>query len=280
MVATAGQLSPYLQPVQFGLLGDLGSTRVELGLQGGIVQFARQGQLRPAVRLRSRHARTVVLPIFRLIAISPRLRPSACSLSTSPVRRIDNLLRGIWSCLPRNGYFAVEARYPSDLDDVPAAPPRGFSSGFPAGRFNPCAFERNDRALPPKRSCAFRRNRRALSPVLDRCVFWGMLVDRELHNRENRRLHRYLKVARLRSPASVEDLDFRRPRGFERAVMLSPAESQWVEAQLVPPASARPSSPVRWPRRPSARATPRSTCVRRTCSAILPWPVPMAGCRV
>jgi DNA replication protein DnaC len=47
---------------------------------------------------------------------------------------------------------------------------------------------------------------------------------------ENRRLHRYVKAARLRTPASVEDLDFRRPRGLDRASVLSLAESQWVEA--------------------------------------------------
>jgi DNA replication protein DnaC len=58
----------------------------------------------------------------------------------------------------------------------------------------------------------------------------GMLVDREVQDRENRRLHRYLKAARLRSQASVEDLDFRRPRGLDRAAVLSLAESQWVSA--------------------------------------------------
>lgn len=59
---------------------------------------------------------------------------------------------------------------------------------------------------------------------------WGMLVDREVQDRENRRLHRYLKTAKLRSDASVEDLDFRRPRGLDRAAVLSLAESQWVDA--------------------------------------------------
>jgi DNA replication protein DnaC len=59
----------------------------------------------------------------------------------------------------------------------------------------------------------------------------GMLVDREAQDRENRRLHRYLKAARLRSQASVEDLDFRRPRGLDRAAVLSLAESQWVSAR-------------------------------------------------
>jgi DNA replication protein DnaC len=58
----------------------------------------------------------------------------------------------------------------------------------------------------------------------------GMLVDREAQDRDNRRLHRYLKAARLRSQASVENLDFRRPRGLDRAAVLSLAESQWVNA--------------------------------------------------
>jgi DNA replication protein DnaC len=58
----------------------------------------------------------------------------------------------------------------------------------------------------------------------------GMLVDREAQDRDNRRLHRYLKAARLRSQASVEDLDFRRPRGLDRSAVLSLAESQWVSA--------------------------------------------------
>lgn len=79
---------------------------------------------------------------------------------------------------------------------------------------------------------------RALAEQLERADFQslsfeerlGMLVDREFQDRENRRLHRYLKAARLRSPASVEDLDFRRPRGLERSAILSLSESQWVDA--------------------------------------------------
>jgi DNA replication protein DnaC len=56
----------------------------------------------------------------------------------------------------------------------------------------------------------------------------GMLVDRELTERHNRRLERMLKVAKLRVPATVEGIDFRRPRGLERAQILSLAESHWV----------------------------------------------------
>jgi DNA replication protein DnaC len=56
----------------------------------------------------------------------------------------------------------------------------------------------------------------------------AMLVDRELTERSNRRLERMLKAARLRLSATVEGIDFSRPRGLERAQILSLAESHWV----------------------------------------------------
>ena len=56
----------------------------------------------------------------------------------------------------------------------------------------------------------------------------GMLVDRELTERRNRRLERMLRAAHLRLSATVEAIDFARPRGLERAQMLSLAESHWV----------------------------------------------------
>jgi len=58
----------------------------------------------------------------------------------------------------------------------------------------------------------------------------GLLVDRELTDRENRRMERYLKAAKLRINAVVEDVDFRRRRGLERSVVLSLAESGWVRS--------------------------------------------------
>jgi DNA replication protein DnaC len=59
----------------------------------------------------------------------------------------------------------------------------------------------------------------------------GMLVDREAQDRENRRLARYLKAARLRiAGACVEDVDFRAPRGLRRSELLHLAASEWVEA--------------------------------------------------
>jgi len=58
----------------------------------------------------------------------------------------------------------------------------------------------------------------------------GLLVDREAQDRENRRLARRLKAAKLRSDAVIEDLDFRAPRGLDRATILGLAESHWVTA--------------------------------------------------
>jgi len=58
----------------------------------------------------------------------------------------------------------------------------------------------------------------------------GLLVDREVSDRDNRRLERHLKAARLRISASVEDVDFRHPRGLDRATLLNLAESNWVAA--------------------------------------------------
>ena len=56
----------------------------------------------------------------------------------------------------------------------------------------------------------------------------GLLVDRESDWRDNRRLATRLKAARLRHPATVEDLDFRAPRGLDRGVILSLAQAIWV----------------------------------------------------
>lgn len=57
----------------------------------------------------------------------------------------------------------------------------------------------------------------------------GLLVDRELTARENRRMARYLKSAKLRVQAAIEDVDFRRPRGLDRAQILGLADCAWVD---------------------------------------------------
>jgi DNA replication protein DnaC len=56
----------------------------------------------------------------------------------------------------------------------------------------------------------------------------GLLVDREITDRENRRLSRRLKVAQLRQSASMADIDYRRTRGLDRKVVLDLARCDWV----------------------------------------------------
>src|ERR1700694_4223187 len=58
----------------------------------------------------------------------------------------------------------------------------------------------------------------------------GLLVDREAEARDSRRLALRLKAAKLRQEASVEDIDFRAPRGLDRSVIMSLAQASWVAA--------------------------------------------------
>nr|VFK66813.1 MAG: DNA replication protein DnaC [Candidatus Kentron sp. UNK]VFK72232.1 MAG: DNA replication protein DnaC [Candidatus Kentron sp. UNK] len=56
----------------------------------------------------------------------------------------------------------------------------------------------------------------------------GMLLDKEIMERENRRLTRLLQAAKFRTPACIEDTDYRHPRGLERAKMASLASCSWI----------------------------------------------------
>jgi len=60
----------------------------------------------------------------------------------------------------------------------------------------------------------------------------AMLVDREVLYRENRRLERLLKAARLRVAACVEDIDYRHPRGLEKSRMVSLTALDWIQQSL------------------------------------------------
>jgi len=58
--------------------------------------------------------------------------------------------------------------------------------------------------------------------------FIGMLVDSEVADRDNKRLIRYLKNARLKQPACIEDIDWRHPRGLHKQTILELANCRWV----------------------------------------------------
>ena len=61
----------------------------------------------------------------------------------------------------------------------------------------------------------------------------ALLLEREATVREDRRLTRLLRQAKLRLPATIEDLDFRTPRGLDRSVILRLASSDWIRRHQV-----------------------------------------------
>ena len=56
----------------------------------------------------------------------------------------------------------------------------------------------------------------------------GLLIDREVTERENRRLGTRLKKAKLRHSCCVEDLDFKTSRGLDKTLILSLAACTWI----------------------------------------------------
>ncbi len=60
----------------------------------------------------------------------------------------------------------------------------------------------------------------------------GLLIDREVTFRDNRRLSRRLAAAKLRQAATVEDVDYRTARGLDRALFQALTTSQAHHACL------------------------------------------------
>ena len=60
----------------------------------------------------------------------------------------------------------------------------------------------------------------------------GLLADRELTERENRRLTTRLRQARLKHNACVEDIDYRAPRGLDKALVVQLAACRWIREGL------------------------------------------------
>jgi DNA replication protein DnaC len=63
---------------------------------------------------------------------------------------------------------------------------------------------------------------------LSHADFVGLLVQDEKTYRDNQRLARLLKNAKLRQPAALEDIDFGHPRGLSKQVILELANAQWI----------------------------------------------------
>ena len=60
----------------------------------------------------------------------------------------------------------------------------------------------------------------------------GLLVDREMTARDDRRLQYRLRTARLKQPACVEDIDYRHRRGLDKRLMRQLAAGDYLEHKL------------------------------------------------
>ena len=58
---------------------------------------------------------------------------------------------------------------------------------------------------------------------------FGLLVDREMIDRQNRRFKTRLSKAKLRQSACLEDIDFRHPRGLDKSLMMQLASGKWIK---------------------------------------------------
>jgi hypothetical protein len=118
---------------------------------------------------------------------------------------------------------------------------------------------------------------------LSREDWLGLLVDREATSRDNKRLARRLRQARLRQSAVVEDVDFRAHRGSTVLSSSSLPAANGSASIIIFVSSVRPVSASRgWlahsPTKPAVRASRCSTNVLRACSPISPKPAVKAGC--
>ena len=57
----------------------------------------------------------------------------------------------------------------------------------------------------------------------------GLLVDREMADRQNRRFNTRLAKAKLRQNACIEDIDFRHPRGLDKPLIMQLASGKWIK---------------------------------------------------
>lgn len=60
----------------------------------------------------------------------------------------------------------------------------------------------------------------------------GFIVEREWYTRENRRLARRLRDAKLQQPACIENIDFDSKRGLNQSKILELAQCNWIRNHL------------------------------------------------
>ena len=67
------------------------------------------------------------------------------------------------------------------------------------------------------------------SAELSHAEWLGLLLDREVTERYDRRLRARLRFARLRHQAAVEDVDYRAARGLDRPIFQALVAGRWID---------------------------------------------------
>jgi len=67
--------------------------------------------------------------------------------------------------------------------------------------------------------------------TMNHAEWLGLLLDREITHRYDKKLIRRLRYARLRHQAAVEDVDYRTARGLDRALFQKLIAGGWIEAR-------------------------------------------------
>ena len=73
------------------------------------------------------------------------------------------------------------------------------------------------------------------SPEIDQLSFeerLGLLVDREITDRQDRRLKGRLRKAKLKQNACVEDINYRHSRGLDKSLAIRLSDCQWAKEHL------------------------------------------------
>jgi DNA replication protein DnaC len=65
---------------------------------------------------------------------------------------------------------------------------------------------------------------------LDHAEWLALLLEREATERSNRQLTARLRHARLRQTATIEDIDWRSPRGLDRPLLQRLVAGDWIDA--------------------------------------------------
>ena len=120
------------------------------------------------------------------------------------------------------------------------------------------------------------------SAALSHAEWLGLLLDREITERYERRLRARLRFARLRHQAAVEDVDYRAARGLDRTLFQALIAGRGIdEAQNLIIEGPAGSVKAGWPARSAtgrAATTARcSTSASPSCSPISRWPAATAA---